>query len=149
VGWGDATLIKEKAVTYLADLTPGSTSGWSVPPTTGTIWIDWRPFPHSVIGTIHKGDPPAKIVYHLGGAYKTFAAVAGMDQGGTDAGATVTFEVVADGVSRNVTTVEKQAEMLVNMNVTGVETLELRSKVANSTENDIKIGWGMALVMDD
>ncbi|MEI6503623.1 MAG: NPCBM/NEW2 domain-containing protein [Armatimonadota bacterium] len=125
------------------------TSGWTVPPTDGTIWINWRPFPHSVVGTIHKGQPASTVTYHLGGLYKSFATVAGISQDETDAGATATFEVLADGVSRAVATGGRQTEHLMQCDVTGVNTLEIRARVTSATEDAIDVGWGMALVAEN
>lgn len=145
VGWGDGTLIKENGISYLADLTPTGSANWVTGPSAGTIWIDWRPFPHSVMGTIRKGASTSTVTYHLGGAYKSFATVGGMSQNETDTGATVTCSVYCDGVPRASATVGQQAEFLCQQDVTGVNTLELRMKVASSSETDIDVGWGMAL----
>lgn len=149
VGWGDATLIKEAGIKYLVDFTPTATSGWSTPPTEGTIWVNWRPYPHSVVGIIHKGQPASSVTYNLAGAYKSFATIAGISQNETDSGATVSFQVLADGVSRHLAISGKQAQQLIQFDVTGVNTLEVRTQVATATEDDIDVGWGMALVAEN
>lgn len=148
VGWGNATFIKEAGIKYLVDLTATSDAGWSPLPAPGSVTINWRPYPHSIVGTLHKGQPAASCVYNLGGLYKKFSTVAGISQHETDTTATVKFEVLADGVSRGVMTVPQQAELPIQFDVSGVQTLELRAQVANSSENDIDVGWGMAMLFE-
>lgn len=148
VGWGNATLIKEAGIKYLVDLTATSDAGWSPPPARGPVSINWRPYPHSIVGTLHKGQPAASCVYNLGGLYKKFSTIAGISQHETDTTATAKFEVLADGVSLGVATIPQLAELPVQFDVSGVQTLELRAQVVNSVENDIDIGWGMALLLE-
>lgn len=148
VGWGNATLIKEAGIKYLVDLTATSNAGWSPLPAPGSIAINWRPYPHSIVGTLHKGQPAASCVYDLGGLYKKFSTIAGISQHETDTTATAKFEVLADGVSRGVATIPQQAELPLQLDVSGVHTLELRAQVASSSENDIDVGWGMAMLLE-
>ena len=150
IGWGICALLKEEGVKYITDLTPTASTGWDQAPQDGEVWINWHPYPHSLKGVLHKGGDWASCTYHLGGAYKSFAVMPGVDQDETDSNAVVSYEVWGDGQLLGQAQARKLDENLLNFSVAGVNELVLRAKVSSgASENSISIGWGMALLLEN
>lgn len=150
VGWGATTLVREDTAVYLADLVPTKSSNWVQAPHGGEIWINWRPYPHSVLGTVERQATQASsCTYSLGGKYKTLLACVGVDHATTEDTTGVVFEAYGDGVRlAGPDLVTRSLEQLLRLEVSGVNELELRAKVSSGgTNKTVDVGWGMAMLL--
>jgi hypothetical protein len=149
VGWGDTFLLREGSVQYLADLTPDPETTWRAE-SSQDIWINTHPYPHSVTGMLPRdGTDWSVSAYRLGGQYRRLLSLVGLDWGGEDKQAEACFQVFGDGRPLTGTvTVPYSAERLIDVDVTGINVLQLRSRVAaNVATDELRVGWGMALLL--
>lgn len=122
--------------TYLADLS--SLSGGSG---TGDAAVNGQDFPTSVIVEMNPG--PGDVAYNLGRSWQRFEATIGLDDSSPE-GEKVQFQVVADGHSLYTHVFSLGQSVAINLNVTGVLRLELKTTLASSYINAAEAVWGNA-----
>jgi len=136
------------SVSYLADLTPsGNLAGMVIP---GPVKISGSIYPKSISFYCNVGDPTAFPAYKLGHNARRFQATIGLGaKPPPQFGAAVIL--VGDGHTLGTFTVSALRPITVDVNVTGVHTLQLQcfgSGQSLSAGWAISVAWGNARVVE-
>jgi len=133
---------------YLSDLAPSGNLGELVNP--GPVKIDGSIYPKSILFYCNVGDPTAFPAYKLGHNARRFQATIGLG-----AKFPPQFEagviLVGDGHSLRTFTVSARRPKTVDINVTGIHTLQLEcfgSGQSSSAGWAISVAWGNARVVE-
>jgi hypothetical protein len=133
---------------YLADLTPSGNLGNLVDP--GSVKIDGSIYPKSISFYCNNGDPAATPAYKLRQKARRFRATVGLEAKGSphfEAG----VSLVGDGRTLRTFSVSVLRPKTVNVNVTGVHTLQLEcfsSGISPSAGWAVAVAWGNARVTE-
>jgi NPCBM/NEW2 domain len=133
---------------YLADLTPSGNLGNLVDP--GPVKIDGSIYPKSISFYCNNGDPAATPAYNLRQNTRRFKATVGLGAKSSrhfEAG----VSLVGDGRTLRTFIVSALRPKTVNVNVTGVHTLQLEcfsSGISPSEGWAVAVAWGNARVTE-
>ena len=136
------------SVSYLADLTPsGNLAGMVIP---GPVKISGSIYPKSISFYCNVGDPTAFPAYKLGHNARRFQATIGLGAKPSPQFAAAVI-LVGDGHTLGTFTVSALRPITVDVNVTGVHTLQLQcfgSGQSLSAGWAISVAWGNARVVE-
>lgn len=150
--YADADVSSQGAVTYLSDMTwdPSSYVGYgsiqkdkNTRGTTITLKGSSGPVTYTKGLGVHA---VSSVKFSFGGNYKSFISDIGVDQDSAISPASVTFQVIADGVPKYTSSTMYGGTTLqsINVDVTGVQTLELYVGDGNGSISSDHADWAGA-----